>query len=159
MENCKKIGAQGVVDLIANCTQISVLKLAGFVFFYYFQFTIVLLILFKGCSQLKDDAIFALSGAKNLVELDCQLLELVSSRAWYILVSKLQNLRILHAWGCSFTSDVLSKVHRRCLVYHALTARNLNNLRLDSEKKSENTAEKRNSKIYRPASGVLSKPK
>jgi hypothetical protein len=64
LENCKKIGAQGVVDLVANCTLITVLKLAG-------------------CSQLKDDTVFALSGAKNLQELDVQMLELVTSKAWY----------------------------------------------------------------------------
>ena len=43
LENCKKIGAQGVVDLIANCTEITALK-------------------FAGCTQLRDDTIFALSG-------------------------------------------------------------------------------------------------
>jgi hypothetical protein len=105
LENCKKIGAQGVVDLIANCTQITALKLAG-------------------CSQLKDDTVFALSGAKNLQELDVQMLELVTPKAWYILASKCVHIRIFHAWGCALTEEVLSKFHRRCIVYHALTARN-----------------------------------
>ena len=104
LENCKKIGAQGVVDLIANCTQITALKLAG-------------------CSQLRDDTVFALSGAKNLQELDVQMLELVTPKAWYILASKCVHIRIFHAWGCALTEEVLSKFHRRCIVYHALTAR------------------------------------
>lgn len=105
LENCKRIGAQGVVDLIANCTQISALKLAG-------------------CSQLRDDTVFALSGAKNLQELDVQMLEQVTPKAWYILASKCVHIRIFHAWGCNLTEEVISKFHRRCIVYHALTARN-----------------------------------
>ena len=105
LENCKMIGAQGVVDLIANCVEISVLKLAG-------------------CTQLRDDTVFALSSARNLQELDVQMLEQVSPKAWYILASKCVHIRIFHAWGCALTEEVIAKFHRRCIVYHNLTARN-----------------------------------
>ncbi len=138
LENCKKIGAQGVVDLIANCTQITALKLAG-------------------CSQLKDDTVFALSGARNLQELDVQMLELVTPKAWYILASKCVHIRIFHAWGCALTEEVLTKFHRRCIIYHALTARNTRAESIATPDWKNSKARKAGAGLRRPPSGVLKK--
>ena len=116
LDHCKDMGAQGVVDLIANCPDISVLKLAG-------------------CSQLRDNAVYALSSAYSLVELDVQEVGKVSSKAWRAIASRLQGIRIVHAWGCTITPEVLQRFHKRCIIYHNLT---ISTRKAEKEFKEEN---------------------
>ncbi len=66
---------------------------------------------------------YALSGAKRLIELDVQMLEQVTPKAWFVLAGKCVHIRIFHAWGCQITAEIVGRFHRRCIVYHALTAR------------------------------------
>lgn len=56
-----------------------------------------------------------------------QMLEQVSPKAWYVLAGKCVHIRIFHAWGCQITPEIVARFHRRCIVYHAITARNQRN--------------------------------